>query len=109
MRKALRAFTVAAVTARALALPAPAQAATIYSLDCVTASAHSMTCSVTGLVATPYTIRWYRDGQAGSIWNDKWSITMFCRLAPVQVDVRVVVNDAFGEAEETTSGVCGTY
>jgi hypothetical protein len=108
MRTALRALIVAATTAGALSLPGPAQAATITSLDCVTSSSHSLTCSVTGLAMNPFTIRWYRDGATISNWNDKWTVTFFCRPAPVEIEVRVVLTDANGEAESTTSGACGT-
>lgn len=108
MRTALRALVVAATAAGALTLPAPAQAATIASLDCLTSGPHSLTCSVTGLVANPFTIRWYRDGATIANWNDKWIVTFYCRPAPVEIEVRVVLDDVNGEAEETTWGVCGT-
>jgi hypothetical protein len=47
-------------------------------------------------------------GTHGSVWDNRWTVNMFCRVAPVQVDVRVVVGDANGEDEMSTSGVCGT-
>jgi hypothetical protein len=107
MRKALRALIVAATTAGALSLPATAQAATIYSLDCVATTAHSLTCTLSALVQQPYYINWYRDALHGPFWDNDFTVTMFCRVAPVVIDVRVVVGDSLGEAEATAEGLCG--
>ncbi len=108
MRTTLRALIVAATAAGTLALPAPAHAATITYLDCAPFGPHGLTCKMDGLAANPYYIRWYRDGSLGSLWNDRWNISMFCRVAPVRVEVRVVLGDMYGEDELTTSAVCGT-
>ncbi len=108
MRTALRALVAAVTAAGSLVLPTSAQAATITSLDCVTFGSHGMTCTVTGLVANPYYIHWYRDGQYAGLWDGRWTVNMFCRVAPAETAVRVVLGDAFGEAEMTTTGICGT-
>ncbi|WP_018350298.1 hypothetical protein [Longispora albida] len=101
-------LALAAVALAGVLLPAaPAHAATITGLDCVTSGPTSFTCTVDFAATNPYTIQWYRNGLHMWHVDGQKKIVGFCRT-PQWTHVRVVVGDAASTEEAIYDSVyCG--